>query len=71
VISLIEVSAGHQRDAHRLKIARSGGFIIEAHVLVFTRHVAVDEGIIREAIQDPFADRVLSCRMTVETQEHE
>ena len=51
MISLSEVSAGHQRDAHRLRIARSSGFIIEAHVLVFTRHVAVDEGIIREAME--------------------
>lgn len=42
VISLIEVSTPQKRDSHRLKIARSDGLVIEAHVLVLSRRVPVD-----------------------------
>src|SRR5882724_6575913 len=42
LISFIEVPAMRERDAHRLKILWADGFIVEAHVFVLSRCVAVD-----------------------------
>src|SRR5216684_8760038 len=41
LISLIEVPAMHERDAHRLKILWAGGLIVEAQVFIFRWRVAV------------------------------
>src|SRR5260370_34607646 len=41
LISFIEVPAKRERDAHRLKILRADGFIVEAHGFVLSRRVAV------------------------------
>src|SRR5258708_24418656 len=45
LISLIEVPAMHERNAHRLKILWADGLIIEAHVFVLSRRVAVDRDV--------------------------
>jgi len=45
LISLIEVPAMHERDAHRLKILWADGFIIKAHVFVLSRRVPVDRDV--------------------------
>src|SRR5439155_4485537 len=42
LISLIEVPAVHERDAHRLKILWADGLIVKAHVFVLSWRVAVD-----------------------------
>src|SRR6516225_2121076 len=42
LIPFIEIAALQQRNAHRLKIVRADSFIVEAHVLIAARHVAVD-----------------------------
>src|SRR5207245_2385105 len=41
-IPLIEITPTHQRNAHRLKILRAHGVVVETHVLVFRRRIAVD-----------------------------
>src|SRR5216684_3471704 len=45
LISLIEVPAMHERDAHRLKILWADGLIVESHVFVLCRRVAVDRDV--------------------------
>jgi hypothetical protein len=35
----------HERDAHRLKILWADGLIVEAHVFVLSRRVAVDRDV--------------------------
>src|SRR5438094_8887607 len=45
LVSLIEVPAVHERDAHRLKILWTDGLIIQAHVFVLSGRVAVDRDV--------------------------
>src|SRR5713226_8643414 len=45
LISLIEVPAMHERNAHRLKILWTDGLIVAAHVFVLSRRVPVDRDV--------------------------